>query len=671
MLEARNLKYSYRAGPERQPILHGVSLRVATGEMVAIQGPSGSGKSTLLYLLGGLLKADSGSVQILGTEITTLPEDSLARFRNENLGFVFQQFHLLPRATVLDNILLPTMYPAETAEVSAADRARARELAEIVGLGHRLDHLPNQLSGGQQQRVAIARALMKNPALILADEPTGNLDSKSAEQILELLKDLNRRGHTIIIITHDSTVAAQCGRTVHIHDGLVTSAEGEPASLPAMAPKPIRGRSVLAYTDFLRLSFKQLPAAWENIKRSRLRSFLTMLGIIIGIAAVLSMITLGNYAKGKILESYAELGVNTMRFYGYRNWDLKATDVVPGVFSSFSWESDITPLKKIFPEILRMTPVLTGYEAKVTYGGRSTDENSGRLSGMNEHALPINGRQLLVGQNFSPYQVELASPVCIIGFDIAEQLLRNSNPVGQVIRVESSENAFGCRVIGVLKSATSNNEWDKPNGQVIVPFTFFRRVMKQRWYSMLREVLIQVKPGSDLEKTGTGIRRFFEMRFGASGRFRVDADSVLVAQMKRFLTIFTLLLSSIALLSLAVGGIGIANMMLVSVNERFREIGLRKALGATPASIRAQLLTESVVLCGLGGIIGVLVGLAGYHAIIYAASKVIPKFAFAWVIDPAALLVSAVAIVAVGILSGLFPALKAEKLEVIEALRSE
>ncbi|RZA07239.1 MAG: ATP-binding cassette domain-containing protein [Proteobacteria bacterium] len=679
MLEARGIRYSYRLGPERQTIVHDVSISVGDGEMVAIQGPSGSGKSTLLYLLGGLLKPDAGTVEIDGTEITRLPEDSLARFRNQNLGFVFQQFHLLPRASVLENILLPARYPAESAEPGPQDFARAKELAELVGLGHRLEHFPNQLSGGQQQRVAIARALMKNPRLILADEPTGNLDSKSAEQILGLLKDLNAKGHSIVIITHDSQVAARCERTVHIHDGRVLIPEGgeaaelapkpPPAARAAASPSPIPRA---AWGALLGLSWRQLPLAWDNLRRNRLRSFLTMLGIIIGIAAVLSMITLGNYAKEKILDSYATLGVNTMRFYGYRNWDLKATDIVPGVFTAFNLEKDINPLPKLFPAIRRLTPVFTTYEAKVSFGGRATEPNDGQLVGMNSQGLNITGRELLVGRGFSPYQVELGSSVCIIGYAVAEKLLQNTNPLGQVINVTFNKNRFACRVIGVLKSVSSNSSGrERTNGQVIIPSTLFPRVVKERWYARLDEVLIQTKPGTDLEKTGTGIQRFFEMKFGRSGRFRADADSVLVAQMNRFLTIFTLLLAAIALLSLAVGGIGIANMMLVSVNERFREIGLRKALGASPASIRAQLLTESILLCVVGGLLGIGLGFIGYQAILYAASRVIPNFQFAWVLNPTGLIVSAVAILTVGVLSGLFPALKAEKLQVIEALRSE
>jgi macrolide transport system ATP-binding/permease protein len=668
MLEIRNLSHSYALGNERLPILSRVNFSLRQGEMAAIQGPSGSGKSTLLYLIGCLQTVQEGELRIDGEDVSRLGEEALALFRNRKIGFIFQQFHLLPRATVLENILLPARYPSETAQVGAREIEKAKELAELVGLGDRLHHHPNQLSGGQQQRVAIARALMNDPALILADEPTGNLDSKASAQIMDLLKELNRAGKTILLITHDSEVAEKCGTIHHIRDGRFVSQE-ENSPLPAAKPlahwRPKRPSPL----QFLRLARAQLPMAWENLTRNKIRSALTMIGITIGIAAVLSMVTLGEFTKQKILDSYAELGVNTMYFYGYRNWELKATDTVPAYFQFFDWENDIEPLKRIFPEIARMTPMLTGWNMKAKLGGKSIDEDV-RLIGVNENSLEIMNRELAVGRNISPYHVEMRSNVCLVGYEIAQRLLANTAGIGEVIRLEETNLSYSCRVIGVLKSKDSKNEWSKPNFQIFVPYTYFQQVQNP-WYGKIRNVLIQLKPGSDVEKTGKAIRAFFELKYGKSGRFRVDNDSVLIAQMKRFLTLFTLLLTFIALVSLGVGGIGIANMMLVSVSERFREIGLRKALGATPLSIRLQFLLESVLLCSLGGLLGIVFGLAGYHAILFGASKLIPKLQFGFVVNWPALVLSVTAIFIVGVLSGLFPALKAEKLQVIEALRSE
>jgi macrolide transport system ATP-binding/permease protein len=668
MLELRQISHSYAVAGENLSILSGVDLSLAKGAMAAIQGPSGSGKSTLLYLIGCLQKVQRGQLLIDGVDVADLSEESLALFRNQKIGFIFQQFHLLPKATVLENILLPSQYPSETASVGPAQREKARELAALVGLGDRLDHRPNQLSGGQQQRVAIARALMNDPALILADEPTGNLDSKSSAQIMDLLRSLNTQGRTILLITHDGEVAAKCKTIHHILDGKFTEAPRLP---PPAAPSAWRAPSLrLSPRRAWKIARSQLPMAWSNLGRNKVRTLLTMLGITIGIAAVLSMVTLGQFTKDKILASYAELGVNTVAFYGYRNWQQKATDIVPGVFNSFDWRGDLAPLPRIFPEIARVSPLMMTWQGNARFGGKIV-ENEVRVMGVSEEAMSITNREVLRGRNFTKYQVEKNSAVCLVGHEIAEKLLKSTTGLGQVLLVDMNDSTFSCQIIGVLAPTSSNKEWAKPNLQVIVPYTFFQKVVKEPWYKEINNVLIQLKPQADVEKIGKSIQAFFELKYGKSGHFRVDSDSVLLAQMKRFLTLFTLLLTFIALVSLAVGGIGITNMMLVSVSERFREIGLRKALGATPASIRLQFLLEALLTCGIGGLLGLIFGMAGYHAILFGASKLVSKLEFTFLVDWMAVALSLSAILLVGVLSGLFPALKAERLQVIEALRSE
>ncbi len=674
ILEICHLSHAYKIGDETLPILSDLNFSLMAGEMVAVQGPSGSGKSSLLYLVGCLQQVQKGKIFLDGEDVSSLNEDSLAFFRNRRLGFIFQQFHLLPKATVLENILLPAHYPSEIATVGSAEKQKARELAKLVGLSDRLDHRPNQLSGGQQQRVAIARSLMNDPALILADEPTGNLDSKSSAQIMELLRTLNGQGHTILLITHDREVALKCDRIHHIRDGKFTEVEeGEKRDKQRVVPLPKQSlpqKVKLSLPQTLRLARAQLPVAWENLNRNKIRSSLTMLGITIGIAAVLSMVTLGQFTKWKILDSYAELGVNTLNFYGYRNWEMKATDAVPNMFQDFNWEQDILPLREIFPEIDKMSPTHFAWSVKARLGGKSV-ESDVRAMGINHHALTIMNRKLQFGNNISSYHVENGSGVCLLGSEVAERLMPGPRILGQTMLVQVNNNSFSCRVIGVLKSVSSNKEWNKPNLQVLMPSSYFVQANTERWYKRLQNVLIQLKNGSDVEKVGKGIRAFFEQKYGASGRFIVDSDSVLISQMQKFLTLFTILLTFIALVSLAVGGIGITNMMLVSVSERFREIGLRKALGATPTSIRLQFLMESILICGIGGLLGIVIGLGGYHGILFGVSKLMPKLGFTWLIDWSALIFSVVAILIVGVVSGLFPALKAERLQVIEALRSE
>ncbi len=675
MIQARNLFHSYHVGDAKIPVLHGLSLAVREGEMVAIQGPSGSGKSTLMYLFGCLQRVESGELLVAGLDITSLDETELARFRAKRLGFVFQQFHLLPRATVLENILLPTHYTADAAEPGEAQRERAKELATMLGLGERLDHLPNQLSGGQQQRVAIARALMNDPPLILADEPTGNLDSKSSAQILDLLRSLNRdHGRTVVIITHDPEVAAKCDRTVSVRDGKVVDDEksSAPVEKSRSIPDPLPDSSAPSPWQWFRMIRQQLPQAWQSLNRNRVRSFLTMTGITIGIAAVLSMVTLGQFTKDRILETYAVLGVDTLSFYGNTNWELKATDKTGTPFYSFDWERDVNPLRRIFPEILRISPVLYSWRTQVSYAGKVLDSDDVMLMGVNEDALATTNRGVMLGRNMNSYHVENAAPVCLIGLEIQQRLLANVHPIGQVITFgQESEKKYTCRVIGVLEHQSGKSDRFKPDYQLAVPFTYFQNGAGGSWQRGIVNITIQLRPGSDVEKVGRAIRAFFEQKYGKAGRFRVDTDSVLISQMQKFLSLFSVLLTMIAMVSLGVGGMGIANMMLVSVSERYREIGLLKALGATPRSVRLQFLLEAVLICGLGGLIGILLGMGAYHAAIWGATKLIPKLEFTWVIDWWALALSFVSIAVVGILSGLFPAVKAEKLQVIEAMRAD
>lgn len=672
IIEVDNVCFEYDIAGEPTPILKGVSFNVEAGEFVAIQGPSGSGKSTLLYLLGGLQSLTSGDIRIRGISLPALSADEMALFRNAHVGFIFQQFHLLPRTSVLKNILLPSAYPFEF-DHPPPDEARAKKLAEQLGLKDRLEHKPNQLSGGQQQRVAIARALMNDAKILFADEPTGNLDSKSSEQTLTLLKELNSQGITIVLITHDRSVAEQAHRIVHVRDGQIEKIETlkKPKSHAAPASEAeLPGQLGNKSPGYVRLFRKLLPLCFDNLRRNGIRSLLTMLGVTIGIAAVVAMVTLGQFTKAKILQSYQDMGVNTLMFQGYPNWELRATDTPPVMFHSFNWEKDLVPLRQVFPQIRRLSPYLYSWMIKLSYGGK-TIESDARIVGVNQDALSILNREILTGAGISPYHIETKSSVCVIGYDVARRLFANVSPVGRILFVSEDENRFGCRVIGVMNRVLSGREGSKPNLQVIMPYSTFQTLTKSYWQSNIYDVMIQLFPDADVEAFGRAIKAYFKMKYGVSAVFYVDSNSVLLAQMKKFLTLFTIMLAAIALVSLTVGGIGITNMMLVSVSERYREVGLRKALGATNRSIRGQFLLESLLLCGAAGLLGIVFGVLCYEGLIYGASVLVPKLEFAWIFDGGAMVLSVISILAVGLLSGLFPALKAEKLEVVEALRAE
>jgi ABC-type antimicrobial peptide transport system permease subunit len=471
----------------------------------------------------------------------------------------------------------------------------------------------------------------------------------------------------VIIITHDPEVARQCDRVIHFKDGRVSEITG---STKAPSAVPITfSRNVSPLTGYLRTALSLLPLALESLKQNRTRSLLTMLGIVIGVAAVLSMITVGTFTKKKILDSYAEMGVNTVVFSAYPNWELKATDAVTTVFQSLDWERDLTPLKRVFPQVASISPMMRGWDGKANFGGQVIDSDVS-IMGISSDGLRISNRKLILGTGLSPYHVEFRSNVCVIGYEIYQRLFSQVAPIGQVLYVSQNDQSFGCRIVGVLSSQTSNKSWNKPNLQIFVPYTFFQAIGNP-WESRIRNFAIQAKTGSDIEGLGKSIKSFFKSKYGKSMRFDVGSDSVLIAQMNKFLSLFTVLLGAIALVTLGVGGIGIANMMMVSVNERFKEIGIRKAFGATNFSIRVQYLVESVLICGMAGLVGLIVGFGLYETAIYGATKLVNKLEFEWVVDWVALLLSIVSILVVGILSGLSPAIKAEKLQVIESLRSE
>lgn len=680
-ISCREVSFSYQTESSRTPILHHVELRIQKGEFVAIQGPSGSGKSTLLYLLGLLAKADTGEIQIFGQNTAVLTEENISRLRHEKIGFVFQQFHLLPKTTVLENILLPAEYSLADAPTLETIRARAKTLADRFGLGDHLLHRPNELSGGQQQRVAIARALLNEPDLILADEPTGNLDSHSAQLILTDLRKLNKdHGKTVVIITHDREVAEACDRIIHIKDGRIDGVGDF-----SFQPTEVAKRKMTFQEDFKFIAmavkeslsrfkwreFRQtIPRSMMNLKRQKLRSFLTMMGITVGVAAVFSMITLGEFTKSKILAGYSDLGVDTVMFYGYQNWNLRATERVPAMFQDFGWERDLLPLKRVFPDVRYVSPVMIGWNATVSFAGKAMDQDV-RLLGVNEDALQLTRRKIIAGRNFLPDEVRRRQAVCLIGYEIGSRLFLNVNPLGQLLAISEGDNRYSCRIIGVLDSIQGSKDYLKPNTQVIMPFSYYQALAGEWWSSRINQMMFQVRDGVNPETIGKSIEAFFKKKYGESGQFRMDSDSVLLTQMNRFLTLFTILLSAIAFVTLAVGGMGITNMMLVSVSERYREIGLRRALGATPQDIRLQFLSESILICTLAGAMGLLFGFIGYSAAIWAGTKFMSQLTYEWTLNGTALLISFFAIFGVGLVSGLFPALKAERLQVIEALRSD
>jgi macrolide transport system ATP-binding/permease protein len=654
-------------------------LSIKRGELIAIQGPSGSGKSTLFYTIGCLLKPSEGNIYFNGRDISAFSDLELAEFRNKNVGFVFQQFQLLQKATVLQNILLPTLYPTELNPIQTNMLETAHHLAQKLGIFPLLNNLPNQLSGGQQQRVAIARALIRNPDLILADEPTGSLDSHSSRDVMSLFKDLQKDGKTVVIVTHDRDVALQCDRIVHFSDGtfaetthtknssLDSAAAAKDSIPPLIESKKSRSAN---WIELYRLVEASIPIVYMNIMRHRVRSFLTMLGVIIGVAAVLTMVSLGEFTKRRILEGYEAMGVNKVQLYGYRNWRLDNPNSVSKTpFNSFSWKNDLLPLKSIFPAVSLLSPVSRTWNGGIEFGGKSLKGES-ELLGVNEQYESISNIHLSHGRFFSAQNVSRFDKVCVIGSDIPKKLeVSTSQLIGSYATVTFGEqNNMPCLIIGIMGPQKSNKS--RLGNQILIPYTTHGSI-SSKWERMIHNVVIQVRSGANVEDASKEIVNSFKSRYGNTGNFSIDSDTTMISQMKRFLSIFSALLVAISFLSLVVGGISVHNMMLVTVSDRLREIGLRKAIGATPKSVRLLFLSESLILCLFAGLVGIIGGLVTCQGAIWAASKLIDGVKFEFIFDLSAISVSFISIVLVGVLSGLVPARKAEHMSVIDALRSE
>lgn len=671
LFEVKELKFAYR---KDEPVLRGVSFSLAEGDFAAVTGPSGSGKSTLFYLLGALVSRFEGEIFFRGKAHRDVSESDKAAFRNHEIGFVFQQFYLLRRATVLENVLLPTYYPYDTSRPTDADRRRALDLLSRLGLSELSARMPHELSGGQQQRVAIARALIRDPSVILADEPTGNLDSRSAAMVMDTLNALHAEGKTVIIITHSDEIAGRCRRILRFKDGRIESdvrhspaPEAGGGGRPRPAVKPSIGRiPLLPY-------FRALRPAWENIARTKTKAALTMLGVILGIAAVLTTMSLGTYAKQKILASYEALGVNNANITGYQNWRRSSREFSPSVFRAFSWERDVVPMMQIFGEIEMASPVITSWAPTFNHGGLSLTEDNTAALGVNERYYWITNQHLAEGRSFTGLDVDNANPVCVIGAKVKANLFPRTPPISSTITIVDSNQGgeIPCRVIGVLRPTPSQSEGISPDAQIYLPYSYLERALTTPWQREIREIRVKIHAGFDPDDVGKQIEGYLKSRYGNSGRFQANSNARVIEQMKLFLNVFSALLTAVAMIALLVGGVGINNMMLVNLSERLQELGLRKALGATPNQIRALVLTESVLLCGLGGIIGIISGFLGYQGLIYAATRLLPNMTYEWVIEPLAVISAFAAIVVTGILSGFVPAMRAEKLEVIEALRQD
>ncbi len=644
LLELNDIRRSYPSGDGDVEVLKGITLRVEAGEMVAIVGSSGSGKSTLMNIIGCLDKPTSGSYRVAGVDVAQLNSDELARLRREHFGFIFQRYHLLSHLNASQNVEVPAVY----AGIPLAERhKRAQALLARLGLEARTGYRPSQLSGGQQQRVSIARALMNGGEVILADEPTGALDTHSGEEVMSTLKDLCARGHTVIIVTHDPDVAAQAGRIIEIRDGELISnppppGNGAQSTLETPAQKGASWRQLVS-------GFREaLTMAWLAMAANKMRTLLTMLGIIIGIASVASIVIVGDAAQQMVLQDIRSIGTNTIDVYPGKDFG----DDDPSTQQALK-NDDLSAIASQ-PWVHSATPSVSK-SLRLRYGNRDA---AASVNGVSGQYFNVYGMDFSQGGPFNEEQLQSRAQVAVIDENTRRQLFPDKlNVIGEVVLVGN----MPATIIGVAKEKQSMFGSSKVL-RVWLPWsTVAGRISGQSW---LNTITVRVKDGYESAEAEKQLTRLLELRHGKRDFFTYNMDELLKTAERTTRTL-QLFLTLVAVISLLVGGIGVMNIMLVSVTERTREIGIRMAVGARASDVLQQFLIEAVLVCLVGGAIGVMLSLL----IAFALQLVLTGWSIGF--SPLALLTAFICSTLTGVLFGWLPARSASRLNPIDALARE
>ncbi len=654
LIQIRQLTRHYVMGQHTVKALDGVDLDIFPGEFVMIVGSSGSGKSTLMHILGLLDKPTSGSYLLSGQEVSNLHDDEYSALRNKRIGFVFQHFNLLNELTVVENVSLPLTYSGVEKEKRLA---KATDYAGKMGLGERLKHRPTELSGGQNQRVAIARSLVNDPDIIMADEPTGALDSKTGKEIVSLLHELNDLGHTIILVTHDPVLAEQGTRKIVFKDGkLVEDVKGSKNSKNTQVrEKPKAQSHGLSIYDLVLIGLR------EGLLPHKMRTFLTMLGIIIGVASVISMSSFSLGSKKKQADQIRAMGANLVKVIDNRLENESLLQARRSGSKGLS-RQDFKDLQENVEGVkagayLRESPV------DVIFNGSKLNAN---VYGVGGEYLKVNNLGISQGRYFDKVDSTTADRVVVVGAKIASKISAG-DPLGSTLII----GGVPYIVIGVLenknidvKDLDASNLKDA-NISILMPYeTLYARSTFIETRSELDEIQLQLESEEKLYDAGQALKRSLSVLHGGIEDYRIVIPLDLLKQKQqsqRLLDILTIIISSI---SIVVGGIGIMNIMLANVHERVREIGVRRAVGATKNDIKNQFLAESMIISVVGGLFGVIFALI--IIVITCQALDLPI-----VLSTMLVVLSVSASVLTGLVFGIYPAKNAAAKNPVEALKSE
>ncbi len=646
LISIRKLRREFATGAESITVLDDIDLEIHAGEMVAIIGQSGSGKSTLMNVLGCLDNGWTGEYRLNGRDISRLKPDELAELRREYFGFIFQRYQLLADLDALENVEVPAIYAGAN---RTQRRERAHQLLERLGLGERLTHRPNALSGGQQQRVSVARALINGGEIILADEPTGALDSRSGRELMALLKELNAEGHTIIIVTHDPAIAAQVGRVVEISDGVIIAdrrADGASVS-GGKAAEAIK--RIPRWREALDRGVEAFNMAIRALSSHRLRTFLTMLGIIIGIASVVSVVALGQGSQQTVLDRISSIGTNTI-------------NILPGASAADRRRDAIRTLVPADAAAIASQSYADSVTPQVSSNGtvryRSLSATA-QVQGVGPDFFRVNNRSFVEGASFDADSIASYGQEAVIDTTARDTLFTDGeDAIGQVVLVGN----VPLRIIGVVQASTNNFGPQSNALSIWMPYTTaMSRILGQSWLST---ITVRVADSADVTEAQAEIEALMTQRHGSADFTLQNTDTIRETIQSTSQTL-TLLISAIAVISLVVGGIGVMNIMLVSVRERTREIGVRMAVGARPGDIMQQFLIEAVLVCLIGGTVGV--GLS--QGIGFGVEKLVSGMSFIY--SPTTIIAAFISSSLIGIAFGFMPARSAARLDPVVALASE